>query len=98
MANKTWGLGFYKYNGTTYAPYKAWLPKNMVGENVQLGLSTDSHAIRFVFADGTTPVGLPLYSVERKANPVYNLSGQRIDKPVQQGVYVVKGKGKYLNK
>ncbi len=98
LANKTWGLGFYKFNGTTYAPYKAWLPKDMVGENVQLGLSTDSRAIRFVFAEGTTPVEGLHYSVERKTDAVYNLSGQRMDKPVQQGVYVVKGKGKYLKK
>ena len=31
----TWGIGFYKYTGSTLAANRAWLPKEMVSQNNQ---------------------------------------------------------------
>ena len=98
LANKTWGLGFYKYSGSTLAPYRAWLPKDMVGENVQLGLSAGTNAIRFNFSDGSTPVQGLHYQVTTRPAAVYNLKGEQVDTPSLPGVYIIQGKGKVLKK
>lgn len=94
LANKSWGLGFYKFNGSTYAPYRAWLPQEMVSDIIQETLSSGARAIRFIFADGTTAIQLPKRGENAEKEIYYNLSGQRILSPITPGIYIQKGKGK----
>lgn len=98
LANKSWGLGFYKFSGSTLASHRAWLPSEMVSDYVAENLAAGRRAIRFVFADGTTAVRFPTLGVDAADGAVYNMQGQRIEKPVQPGIYVVKNKGKVLKK
>ena len=102
MSNKTWGLGFYKFAGSTLAAYRAWLPEDMVKEENQQALASGKKAISFVFDDGTTAVRLPRHpgtSTEGTSSEVlYNLSGQKVDKPSLPGIYISRGKGKVVRK
>ena len=102
MANKTWGLGFYKFSGTTLAAYRAWLPEDMVKEENQQALASGKKAISFVFDNGATAVRLPRHpdtSAEGTSDEVlYNLSGQKVDKPTLPGIYISRGKGKVIRK
>ena len=97
LANKTWGLGFYKFSGSTYAPYKAWLPQEMVSDNVQQVLAANARCIRLILSDGTTAIHLPSLGEEAHGE-YYNLSGQRIPTPSAPGIYIERGKGKVVKK
>lgn len=55
----TWGIGFYKYNGSTLAANRAWLPKEMVNQSNQDNLALGKHSIRFAIAPGTTSIASP---------------------------------------
>ena len=102
LANKTWGLGFYKFAGSYLAANRAWLPENMVGADSQQLLASGKKAISLVFASNATPVRLPTYQGNEtdtsSENEYYNLSGQRIHKPSQPGIYIIRGKGKFVKK
>lgn len=98
LANKSWGLGFYKYTGATLAAHRAWLPAEMVTDYVAEGLASGRRAIRFVFANGTTAIRYPILGVDAADGAVYNMQGQRIEKPVRPGIYIIKNKGKVLKK
>ena len=102
LANKTWGLGFYKFAGSYLAANRAWLPENMVGADSQQLLASGKKAISLVFASNATPVRLPTYQGNETGtsseNEYYNLSGQRIHKPSQPGIYIIRGKGKFVKK
>ena len=95
----TWGLGFYKYTGTTLAGNRAWLPKEMVSDGNQESLSLGKRGITFVFAKGATPVLLPQMEKEGKDEPIYNLQGQKVDKSAaHHGIFITRRKGKFYRK
>lgn len=95
----SWGLGFYKYTGTTLAGNRAWLPKEMVSDSNQESLSLGKRGITFVFAKGATPVLLPKYEEEEKEEPIYNLQGQKVDKSsAHHGIFITRQKGKFYRK
>lgn len=95
----SWGLGFYKYTGTTLAGNRAWLPKEMVSDSNQESLSLGKRGITFVFAKGATPVLLPQMEKEGKDEPIYNLQGQKVDKSAaHHGIFITRQKGKFYRK
>ena len=95
----SWGLGFYKYTGTTLAGNRAWLPKEMVSDINQESLSLGKRGITFVFAKGATPVLLPQMKKEGKDEPIYNLQGQKVDKSAaHHGIFITRRKGKFYRK
>lgn len=95
----SWGLGFYKYTGTTLAGNRAWLPKEMVSDGNQESLSLGKRGITFVFAKGATPVLLPQMKKEGKDEPIYNLQGQKVDKSAaHHGIFITRRKGKFYRK
>lgn len=98
LAYKTWGLGFYKYNGATLAAYRAWLPETMVTSGVAESLSSGRKAIRLVFADGTTPIYTPTYTVETEDDKLYNLNGQQVESSARGGIFISKKKGKIIKR
>lgn len=97
MANKSWGLGFYKFTGSTLAAYRAWLPQDMVSTTNQEALATGAKAIRFKFAD-TDGLETILYRGNGGGGEVYDLQGNRILTTAPQGVYIIRGKGKVMKK
>lgn len=101
LANKTYGLGFYKFTGTELKPYRAWLPADKVVSDVNIGLSSGAKGIRFVFGDNTDlPTGIlnSLYGKpgDGDENQLYNISGQRVKNPASRGIYIRRGQGKVV--
>lgn len=95
----SWGLGFYKYTGSTLAGNRAWLPKEMVSDSNQESLSLGKRGITFSFAKGATPVLLPKNDGEEKEEPLYNLQGQKVDKSsAHHGIFITHQKGKFYRK
>lgn len=95
----SWGLGFYKYTGSTLAGNRAWLPKEMVSDSNQENLALGKRGITFVFAKGATPVLLPKNDEEEKEEPIYNLQGQKVDKSsAHHGIFITRQKGKFYRK
>lgn len=104
LANKTWGLGFYKFTGSTLKPFKAWLPQDMVSTNNQSVLATGSKAIKFVIAENTS---IPSYpepdeniddddgNNDNIKEKIYTISGQRVESANQQGIYISRRKIKF---
>ena len=101
LANKTYGLGFYKFTGTELKPYRAWLPADKVVSDVNIGLSSGAKGIRFVFGDNTDlPTGIlnSLYGKpgDGDEEQLYNISGQRVKNPASRGIYIRRGQGKVV--
>ena len=97
LANKSWGLGFYKFTGSTLKPYKAWLPQDMVSTSAQDALATGARAIRFSF--DTSDMPYPIYSVDyAKDDALYTIGGQKVDSMTTQGIYVSRKRGKILKR
>lgn len=101
LANKTYGLGFYKFTGTELKPYRAWLPADKVVSDVNIGLSSGAKGIRFVFGDNTDlPTGIlnSLYGKpgDGDKDQLYNISGQRVKNPASRGIYIRRGQGKVV--
>lgn len=95
----TWGLGFYKYTGSTLAGNRAWLPKEMVSDGNQESLALGKRGITFTFAKGATPVLLPKKDEEEKEAPIYNLQGQKVDpSSAHHGIFITRRKGKFYRK
>lgn len=95
----SWGLGFYKYTGSTLAGNRAWLPKEMVSDSNQESLALGKRGITFVFAKGATPILLPQMEKEGKDEPIYNLQGQKVDKSAaHHGIFITRRKGKFYRK
>ena len=94
----TWGIGFYKYAGSTLAAYRAWLPKEMVTSNNQDNLALGKQNIHFVFAKGEdTAIHNPIiWQNDQEDDKYYNLSGQRVETPSKPGIYISKKKGKKI--
>lgn len=92
----TWGIGFYKYNGSTLAANRAWLPKEMVSQNNQDNLALGKHSIRFAIAPGTTSIASPTLHKKDEKEIIYNLNGQQVDKSsAQGGIFISRQKGKF---
>lgn len=98
LANKTWGLGFYKYTGSTLAANKAWLPQDMVSLSDQEVLETGTRSITLVIEGGTAVMPHPVFMDDNTGEAVYTLSGKRVDGAIPQGVYISRKKGKFLKK
>lgn len=98
LANKSWGLGFYKYTGSTLAAYRAWLPDHMVDDMLNEILVSGTRGIRLVIDNGTSAISVPTCDADNADNEMYDLSGRRINTPSRQSIYIVRGKGKYINK
>ena len=97
LADKSWGLGFYKYTGSTLAPYRAWLPADMVDDKLNEILASGTRSIRFMIDNGTTSITVPACNADHDDdNAMYDLSGKRINAPSRQSIYIVRGKGKYI--
>ena len=99
LANRTYGLGFYKFTGTELKPYRAWLPADKVVSDVNVGLSSGAKGLRFVFSDDADlPTGILdcLYGNpnDTDAEGLYNLSGQRVKTPASRGIFIRRGQGK----
>lgn len=94
----TWGIGFYKYNGSTLAANRAWLPKEMVTSSNQDNLALGKQNIHFVFAKGEdTAIHNPIiWQNDQEDDKYYNLSGQRVETPSKPGIYISKKKGKKI--
>lgn len=98
LSNKSWGLGFYRYTGTTYAPYKAWLPESMVSDVVSDALATGTRAIRFKIDGATDSIYPSVYGDSTKDDAIYDLNGKRVNTNSPQGIYVSRKRGKIVNK
>ena len=92
----TWGIGFYKYNGSTLAANRAWLPKEMVSQNNQDNLALGKQNIRFAIASGATTIASPTLHKKDEKEMIYNLNGQQVDKTsAQGGIFISRQKGKF---
>ena len=92
----TWGIGFYKYNGSTLAANRAWLPKEMVSQNNQDNLALGKQNIRFAIVSGTTTIASPTLHKKDEKEMIYNLNGQQVDKTsAQGGIFISRQKGKF---
>lgn len=92
----TWGIGFYKYTGSTLAANRAWLPKEMVNQSNQDNLALGKHSIRFAIAPGTTSIATPTLHKKDEKEIIYNLNGQQVDKTsAQGGIFISRQKGKF---
>ena len=98
LANKTWGIGFYKFNGTELKAKRAWLPASKVSSDVQQGLSSGVKSIRFTFPEGTGIDDI-IYNINNTdSDATYDLSGQQLPEIPNSGLYIQKGKGKIYKK
>ena len=92
----TWGIGFYKYTGSTLAANRAWLPKEMVNQSNQDNLALGKHSIRFAIAPGTTSIASPTLHKKDEKEIIYNLNGQQVDKSsARGGIFISSQKGKF---
>ena len=92
----TWGIGFYKFTGSTLAANRAWLPKEMVSQNNQDNLALGKHSIRFAIAPGATSIASPTLQKKDEKEIIYNLNGQQVDKAsAQGGIFISSKKGKF---
>ena len=92
----TWGIGFYKFTGSTLAANRAWLPKEMVSQNNQDNLALGKQNIRFAIASGATTIASPTLHKKDEKEIIYNLNGQQVDKSsAQGGIFISSQKGKF---
>ena len=92
----TWGIGFYKFTGSTLAANRAWLPKEMVSQNNQDNLALGKQNIRFAIAPGATSITSPTLQKKDEKEVFYNLNGQQVDKAsAQGGIFISSQKGKF---
>lgn len=92
LADKNWGIGFYRFIGSYLAANRAWLPYSVVTDNMNETLSTNARAIRFEI-DNTSGISSVHYNTPLP-DGIYTIDGKRVDSMTQQGVYVVRKNGK----
>lgn len=95
LSNKQWGLGFYRYNGATLAPYRAWLPQSVVKDVITQGLAAGTRGILLTLKDKPTGIHR-LYLDDADDEPTFNLSGQRVNSSTQHGILINRKRGKIL--
>lgn len=96
------GIGFYRFNGVTLKPYRAWLDAEKVrfDDDSNSGSGASSAHIRFVFDEGDSPWDLvtdiepDIISVDQKDVKIYDIMGRRIRKEMMQvgNIYIINGK------
>lgn len=91
----TYGVGFYKYTGTTLAAKRAWLPITAVSEAVQQQVTSGAKAIVFkiVSSDSTLDMDA-IFTAAPDDFYIYDLNGRRIDasQMVKGNIYIINGK------
>ena len=92
LADKNWGIGFYRFTGSYLAANRAWLPYSVVTDNMNESLSTSARAIRFEIAP-TSGISSVHYNTPLP-DGIYTIDGKRVDRMTQQGVYVVRKNGR----
>lgn len=92
LADKNWGIGFYRFTGSYLAANRAWLPYSVVTDNMNELLSTSPRAIRFEIAP-TSGISSVHYNTPLP-DGIYTIDGKRVDCMTQQGVYVVRKNGR----
>ena len=92
LADKNWGIGFYRFTGSYLAANRAWLPFSVVTDNMNESLSTSPRAIRFEIAP-TSGISSVHYNTPLP-DGIYTIDGKRVDCMTQQGVYVVRKNGR----
>ena len=92
LADKNWGIGFYRFTGSYLAANRAWLPYSVVTDNMNESLSTSARAIRFEIAP-TSGISSVHYNTPLP-DGIYTIDGKRVDSMTQRGVYVVRKNGR----
>lgn len=82
LANKTNGVAFYPFAGSTYKAGKAYL-------NIA-GLRTTSEVRLFNIFDEGEETGIESIETENAKAEIYDLAGRRVQK-AQKGLYIVNG-------
>lgn len=78
LANKTEGIGFYRCQPEVVIPkYKAYYA------------TSDASAFSFIFDDAS---GIQQVDAAAATSDIYTISGVKVDKAAQKGVYIVNGK------
>ena len=80
LANKSNGVGFYKWAGGSLGAGRVYLPAPAAGAREFLSFDDEATGINSVNGEGVTVNG-----------SVYNLSGQRVAQP-SKGLYIINGK------
>ena len=85
--NRNGVVGFYKYNGTTVPPYRAYLSRNNIIEGVSIRFGND-------FEDETTSLDvIQGQTGDEKTEIWYTVDGRRLNaRPTTRGIYIVNGK------
>ena len=92
LADKSWGIGFYKFTGSYLADHRAWLPYSVVTDNMNESLSISARAIRFEIAP-TSGISSVHYNTPLP-DGIYTIDGKRVESMTERGVYVVRKKGR----
>ncbi len=82
LANKSLGVGFYRWTGDDLGAGRVYLP---VGATV-----AGAHEYCGFIEDGTTAI-LSIDDFKENVGPFYDLQGRRVDNPTK-GIYIVNGK------
>lgn len=96
LANKsTYGIGFYKYTGSTLAAYRAWLPVDMVDNKVQTATSgNNARAIEFIIVDddeASDIINLHGNTEGFGRDGIYDLMGNKVLRPIPDHIYIIDG-------
>ena len=76
-------LGFYKFKGDNLAGFKAYINIS----DIPVGIK----GFAFDFEDDATSIQNSKFNIQNEEAPIYNLAGQRLNKPVK-GINIVNGK------
>ena len=87
LTNKTYGVGFYRWNGGDLGAGRVYLPIGVSPVN-EGGSAKAYEFCNFLIETAIDNIEKPKSDVKQ----YYNLNGQRVTKPSQKGVYIVKGK------
>lgn len=96
LANKSrYGIGFYKYTGSTLAAYRAWLPVDMVDNKVQTATSgNNARAIEFIIVDddeASDIINLHGNAEGFGRDGIYDLMGNKVLRPIPDHIYIIDG-------
>jgi hypothetical protein len=87
LANKEYGIGFYRWNGGELGAGRVYLP---IGESSE---NEGGSAKPYEFCNFLIDTSIDnIEKAESDVKQYYNINGQRVTKPSQKGVYIVNGK------
>ena len=87
LTNKTYGVGFYRWNGGDLGAGRVYLPIGVSPVN-EGGSAKAYEFCNFLVETAIENIEKPKSDVKQ----YYNLNGQRVTRPSQKGVYIVNGK------